>query len=161
MRCAPHAGDLNRNRKETTMQVKNVMTRSVECVSPDTTLQEAANKMKELNVGPLPVCENDRLVGMITDRDITVRSVSDGHDPWTDKVREAMTPGVIYCFEDDDVDEASRIMKGKQIRRLVVLNRDKRLVGIVSLGDLAVKTGDEALSGKALGHVSEPAMPRR
>lgn len=138
------------------MQVKDVMTRRVECVSPDTTLQEAANKMKELDIGPLPVCENDRLVGMITDRDITVRSVSDGSDPWTDKVREAMTPGIIYCFEDDDVAEASRLMKVKQVRRLVVPDRNKRMVGIVSLGDLAVKTGDDALSGKALEHVSEP-----
>jgi len=143
------------------MRVKDVMTRRVECVSPDTTLQEAANKMRELEVGPLPVCENDRLVGMITDRDITVRSVSDGHDPWTDKVREAMTPGIIYCFEDDDVAEASRLMKDNQVRRLVVLNRDKRLVGIVSLGDLAVKAGDDKLSGAALERLSEPAMPRR
>lgn len=142
------------------MQLKEVMTRDPECVAPDTTLQEAAQRMRDRDVGPLPVCENDRLVGILTDRDISVRAVAEGRDPRATEVREAMTPGIDYCFEDEDVSEAARIMKAKQIRRLAVLNRDKRLVGIVSLGDLAVKRGDEEQAGEALERISEPARPR-
>jgi len=139
------------------MQVKDVMTRGGECVGPDTTLQEAAGKMKSLDVGPLPVCDNDRLAGMITDRDITVRAVAEGKDPRSTRVRDVMSEGINYCYEDDDVHAAARQMKEKQIRRLVVLNRDKRMVGIVSLGDLAVETGDEHLAGNTLEKVSQPA----
>ena len=138
------------------MRVSEVMTRGAECVSPEATLQEAARKMRDLDVGPLPVCDNDRLAGMLTDRDITVRAVADGRDPKTTRVREAMSPGITYCFEDDDVKEAARLMREKQVRRLVVLNRDKRLAGIVSLGDLAVETCDEHLTGKTLEEVSQP-----
>jgi CBS domain-containing protein len=144
------------------MQVKEVMTRGVECTRPSATLQEAARKMRELDVGPLPVCgDNDRLVGMLTDRDITVRAVAEGQDPKTARVQDILTPNILYVFEDQDVTEAARLMKENQIRRLVVLNRDKRLVGIVSLGDLAVDTGDEELAGSTLEAVSEPAAPRR
>jgi len=139
------------------MQVKDVMTHGVECVSPDSTLQEAARKMKDLDVGPLPICDNDRLAGMITDRDITIRAVAEGKDPRNTRVREVMTEGINYCFEDDDVAYAADQMKEKQIRRLVVLNREKRMVGIVSLGDLAIETGDEHLTGKTLERVSQPA----
>jgi CBS domain-containing protein len=138
------------------MQVKDVMTKGAECVGPDATLQEAARKMKGLDVGPLPVCDSDRLVGMITDRDIVVRALAEGKDPRSTRVRDAMSEGVCYCFEDDDVADAAQQMREKQVRRLVVLNRDKRLAGIVSLGDLAVETGDEHLAGKTLGHVSQP-----
>src|SRR5829696_6661330 len=123
------------------MRVREVMTRGVECTSPDATLQEAAAKMKSLDVGPLPVCDNDRLVGMITDRDITVRATAEGEAPTAVRVRDVMTPDVIYCFDDQDASEAARLMEQNQVRRLVVLNRDKRMVGIVSLGDLAVETG--------------------
>jgi CBS domain-containing protein len=137
------------------------MTRGAECTCPDATLQEAAGRMKALDVGSLPVCDKDRLVGVITDRDITVRSVSDGHDPRTEKVRDIMTPGVVFCFEDQDVAEIAEIMRTKQVRRLPVLNSDKRLVGIVSIGDLAVDTGDDEMAGHALEGISEPAQPRR
>ena len=106
--------------------------------------------------GPLPVCDNDRLAGLITDRDIAVRAVAEGCDPRTTTVKDVMTPDVVYCFEDQDVQEAAQLMREHQVRRLVVLNRDKRLVGIVSLGDLAVETGDEKLSGRTLEHVSLP-----
>jgi len=144
------------------MQVNEVMTRGVECTRPDASLQEAARKMRQLDVGSLPICgANERLVGMLTDRDITVRAVADGRNPTEARVQDIMTPDVTYCFEDQDVSEAARLMEEKQIRRLVVLNRDKRLVGIVSLGDLAVKSGDEELCGTALEQVSEPAQPRR
>ena len=143
------------------MRVSEVMTQGVECIGPDATLQEAAAKMKSLDVGPLPVCDNDRLVGMVTDRDITVRATAQGDAPTDVRVRDVMTPEVIYCFEDDPVEDAARLMAAKQVRRLVVLNRDKRMVGIVSLGDLAVKTGDEQLAGYALEGISEPNQPDR
>ena len=136
------------------MQVNEVMTRGVECVSPDATLQEAARTMKDLDGGPLPVCDNDRLAGILTDRDIAVRAVAEGRDPRATRVRDVLSPGVVYCFEDDDVQEAARLMEEKQVRRLVVLDRAKRLVGIVSLGDLAVQTSDRDLAGKALEEVS-------
>jgi CBS domain-containing protein len=139
------------------MLVKQVMTPGAECVRPGNSLHEAAQKMRNLDVGPLPVCgDNDRLVGMITDRDITVRAVAEACDPRTTTVKDVMTPDVVYCFEDQDVHEAARLMKENQIRRLVVLNRDKRLVGFVSLGDLAVETGDEKLAGRTLEEVSLP-----
>jgi CBS domain-containing protein len=144
------------------MQVSEVMTPEVECASPSTSIQEAARKMRDLDVGPLPVCgDNDRLVGMLTDRDIVIRAIAEGLDPKTTRIQDMMTPDVIYCFEDQGLEEAAQLMKESQVRRLVVLNRDKQLVGIVSLGDLAVKTGDESLSGETLSHVSEPALPIR
>jgi CBS domain-containing protein len=143
------------------MQVKEIMTPNVECVAPDDSLQEAARKMKTLDVGPLPICDNDRIAGMITDRDITIRATAEGKDPKATKVRDVMTEDVVYVFEDQDSREAARIMQEKQIRRLLVLNRDKRLVGIVSLGDLATEGGDRQEAGKVLQNVSEPAMPRR
>jgi len=144
------------------MQVNEVMTRGVECIRPNDSIAHAAERMKELDVGALPVCgDGDRLVGMITDRDITVRATAGCCGPSDTCVRDVMTPNIIYVFEDQDVSEAAQLMEENQIRRLVVLNRDKRLVGIVSLGDLAVKVHDDHLSGEALEQVSEPAMPRR
>jgi CBS domain-containing protein len=143
------------------MQIREIMTPNVMFVGPDDTLQDAAGKMKELDVGPLPVCDHDRIAGMVTDRDITVRAVAEGRDPKSTKVRDVMTRDVIYCYEDEDVEEAARQMQSRQVRRILVLNRDKRLVGIVSLGDLAAETGDRQRTGAVLQDVSEPAMPRR
>jgi CBS domain-containing protein len=143
------------------MRVSEVMTRHVECIGPDATLQEAAARMKSRDIGPLPVCDNDRVVGMVTDRDITVRATAEGEDPTGVRVRDIMTPEVVYCFEDQLVSEAARLMAEKQIRRLVVLDRERRLVGIVSLGDVAVETGDEQLAGVTLEAVSEPTRPSR
>jgi CBS domain-containing protein len=143
------------------MLVQDIMTRDAECTRPSATLHEVASRMQQLNVGSLPVCDNDRLVGMITDRDITVRSAAEGHDPEADHVADVMTPGITFCFDDQDVKEAARLMNDKQVRRLPVLNRQKRLVGIVSLGDLAVQTGDEELVGETVEGVSEPSMPTR
>jgi CBS domain-containing protein len=141
------------------MRVSELMTPGVQCIAPDATLEEAASRMKSLDVGPLPVCDNDRLVGMLTDRDITLRATAAGKDPKTVTVRDAMTPHVVYCFEDQSAEEAARLMQEKQIRRVLVLNRNKRLVGIVSLGDLALQTGDEQLSGETLERISEHALP--
>jgi CBS domain-containing protein len=142
------------------MQVKDVMTGGAECVSPSASLQEAASKMKHLDVGSLPVCEGDRLVGMLTDRDITVRATAEAFPPRLGQVGDVMTPDTVYCFEDQDVEVAAWLMKEHQVRRLIVVNRDKRFVGIVSLGDLAVETGDEHLAGEALQAVSQPVAPR-
>jgi CBS domain-containing protein len=133
----------------------------VEVIHPEATLQEAARKMKGLDIGPLPVCTGKQLEGMLTDRDITVRAVAEGRDPRTTKVQEVMTGDVVYAFEDQDLSEAARLMEECQIRRVVVLDRDKQLVGIVSLGDLAVHTGNDRQAGKTLGRVSEPAEPKR
>lgn len=142
------------------MLVRDVMTRGAECVHPGDTLATAAEKMKSFNVGSLPVCDADLLGGIVTDRDITIRGVAAGFDPKSTPVEEVMTPGITYCYEDQSVDVAARLMEENQVRRLAVLNRDKRLVGIVSLGDLAVKTGN-GLSREALEAVSEPAAPHR
>jgi len=143
------------------MQLKEIMTHGVNAVPPDATLKEAAEKMKNLDIGPLPVCDGEQLVGMLTDRDITVRAVAEGRDPTKAKVRDVMTSDIVYCFEDQSVEEAAKLMEEKQIRRLPVLNRNKWLVGIVSLGDLAVSSGDQKLAGEVLEQVSEPAEPRR
>jgi len=138
------------------MQVKEVMSPGVECVSPDVTLREAAQKMRALDVGPLPVCQNDRLIGILTDRDIVLRAVAEGRDPQATAVHDVMTPQIVYCFEDQEIAEVARLMEQKQIRRLVVLNRTKRLVGIISLGDLAVASGDEHCAARTLESISEP-----
>jgi CBS domain-containing protein len=143
------------------MLLKDVMTRDVEVVSPQTNVVEVAGKMKNMDVGALPVCDGQRLLGMITDRDITLRVVAEGRDPGSTRAQEAMTPEVVYCLEDQPVEEAADLMAQHQIRRLPILNRDKRLVGIVSLGDLAVDTADEDMAGRALEGVSEPARPNR
>ena len=143
------------------IQVKDIMTRNVEVVHPEGSLREAAQKMAALDVGMLPVCSGDQLVGMLTDRDITVRATAEGRDPKTTRVHEVMTPEVVHVFEDDDVSEAARIMTEQQIRRLVVLNQSKQLAGIISLGDLAVHTGDTQQAGQTLEGVSEPSEPLR
>jgi CBS domain-containing protein len=143
------------------MQVKDVMTKGVEIVRPDATLEEAAKKMKSFDIGPLPVCDGEKLVGVLTDRDITVRATAEGRDPKQTKVQEIMSKELIYCVEDQDVEEAAKLMQSKQIRRVPVLNRDKRLVGILSLGDLAQRSQDSKLAGKTLEEVSTPGKSSR
>ena len=140
------------------MQLREVMTRHIEEIRPDANLKEAAEKMRSMDIGALPVCENDRLVGMLTDRDIAIRAVAEGRDPMRTCVRDAMSAGTVFCYEDDDVSEAARIMEQKQIRRLPVFNRQGRAVGIVSLGDLATRIGNDHLSGDVLEQVSQPAQ---
>lgn len=142
------------------MQVKEIMTREVELIAPTASLTEAAQKMSQLEIGPLPVCDGERLVGMLTDRDITVRATAQGRDPQTTAVRDVMTQEVVYCFEDQEVELAAQMMEMRQIRRVPVLDHHKRLVGIVSLGDLAVSS-TEQLAGATLHEVSEPAQPKR
>lgn len=137
------------------MKVREAMTRDVRLVKPDQPIREAARLMTELDIGALPVEEDDRLVGMITDRDITVRAVAQGRGPDT-PIREIMTREVRYCFEDQSIDEVTQNMGELRIRRLPVLSREKRLVGIVSLGDLAIDESAQDEAGEALGGISRP-----
>ena len=139
------------------MQVFEAMTPNVVSVLPDTTLVDAALAMKNLDVGPLPVVEQGCLVGVITDRDITVRATAEGWDPRTARVREAMSREVVTCREGDDVRNAARLMQDTQLRRLLVVDGEGNLTGIVSLGDLVLQTGDDRLAGETLERVSEPA----
>jgi CBS domain-containing protein len=133
------------------MKVNEIMTQEVETVSPNETLQDAAKMMASLDAGALPVGENDQLVGMITDRDIAVRGVAKGKGPEA-KVRDVMTEEVKYCFDDQDVNEVVQNMAEIQVRRLPVVNRSKRLVGIISLADLSQTRG----AGHALRGISQP-----
>ena len=136
------------------MKISEIMSRDVKLASPDDTIQQAARMMREADTGALPVSENDRLVGMVTDRDLTIRALAEGKGPDT-KIREVMSEGVKYVFEDQTTEEVAQNMGDLQIRRFPVVNRDKRLVGVVSLGDLAVR--DQAMdeAGAALSEVSE------
>jgi CBS domain-containing protein len=120
------------------LKIKEIMTKQVHWLNPDQTIREAARKMSEEDVGALPIADHDRLVGMITDRDIAIRAVAEGKSPST-KLREVMSAQLKYCFEDEDLDHVSTNMAQIQMRRLPVMNREKRLVGIVSLGDLATR----------------------
>ena len=143
------------------MQVKEIMTCNVETINSDANLIEAAEKMKSLEIGALPVWEADELVGMITDRDITVRAIAERKDPSSTSVKEIMTSDVCCCFEDDDIHEAARMMEEKSIHRLLVVNSDGDSVGFVSLSDFAVKSHDEHLTYEVLERISEPACPHR
>ena len=138
------------------MQLSQILTRDVETIRPDTSAREAAQRMRSMDVGALPVCDGRRLLGMVTDRDLTLRILAEGRDPNATPVQDAMTPDVAYAFEDDDVQRAADIMKERQIRRLPIVDREKHLVGIVSLGDIA-STGKDRLSGDALEQISQPS----
>ena len=129
------------------MKVKEVMHTGVTWVAPDMKLSDVAIKMRDEDIGAVPVGENDRLIGMITDRDITCRSVASGVSPKSVTVRDAMSKGIVYCQEDEDIEDAVRIMEQKKIRRLPVLNSKKRMVGMLSLGDVSSKV-PETLAGE-------------
>lgn len=145
------------------MKVHEVMTASPEVIRPDATLQEAALTMRQLDIGPLPVCEDDgTLVGILTDRDITIRATAEGRDPFTTLVRDVMTSDVVlYVFEDQEVEEAARVMEQNQIRRLAVLDRNRQLAGILSLGDIALAGADEDVTAETLEEISQPGQPTR
>jgi CBS domain-containing protein len=143
------------------MDLRDIMTRNVEVVSAGASLKDAAKKMKDLDVGLIPVCDGDRLKGVLTDRDITIRATADGRDPSKTKVSEVMSTDLAYCLEDQEVEEAVSVMEARQIRRLPIVNQDKRLIGIISLADIAVHVGDRDLSGETLEEISAPAEPKR
>ncbi len=134
------------------MQIQEIMRSRIETVSPSITLQEAARKMCDLNIGSLAVEDGGDLIGMVTDRDICCRAVAEGRSPTTTKVSEIMTADVAYCFEDEDITDAAQQMEHKRIRRLAVLNRRKQMVGFVSVDDLAHYSHD--LAGEVLEHAS-------
>ena len=136
------------------MKISKCMTREVQVVTPEQTLRDAARMMAEIDAGVLPVRDGDRLVGMITDRDIAIRAVAEGKSPDT-PVSEAMSREVLYCFDDQELEDVARNMADIKVRRLPVLNRDKRLIGIVSLGDLSRKEAPE-VTAKAVSSISKP-----
>src|SRR5688572_6376652 len=136
------------------MRVSEAMTRDVRLAQPGQTIRDAARIMADIDAGAVPVSENDRLVGMITDRDIAIRAVAAGKGPDT-PVRDIMSQDVKYCFDDEELDHVAKNMADIQVRRLPVVNRDKRLVGIVSLGDVALTEGERA-AGKAVTGISRP-----
>ena len=140
------------------MQVQHIMHKHVQLADPNMTIRDAARAMRADNIGALPVGENDRLVGMVTDRDIVVRAVAEDRTGDT-SVREVMSEGICYCFEDDDVKQAAKVMAEHQVRRLPVLNRGKRLVGVVALADIG-RSGGKAAQG-ALKGISEPTENER
>lgn len=143
------------------MQVREIMTFNAETIGSDCNLVEAAQKMRSLEVGALPVWEGYQVVGMVTDRDIAVRATAEGKDPSSTRVNEIMTPEVFYCFEDDDIHEAATMMEERSIHRLLVLNSDNEPTGFVSLADFACKSRDERLAWEILEKISEPACPHR
>jgi CBS domain-containing protein len=143
------------------MNVSEIMTSTFEMIDAGESLREAARKMKSLNVGFLPVQEGTMLIGLITDRDIVLRGLAEGRDADSTPVKDIISSEVIYCFDDDRVEDAIQLMEENKVRRLIVVDHDRVPVGIVSLGDIAVKTGLEQLSGEALERISEPAAPAR
>ena len=142
-------------------QVMDVMTRDVRVVSPSDSMQHAAQCMDELNVGSVPVCDGQKLVGMVTDRDIAVRGVAAGRAAASTPVSEVMSGSVRWCSEDQPVDDVMDEMRDAQIRRMPVVDQDQRLVGIVSLGDLADRGADESRVGEVLRDISTPSEPDR
>ena len=137
-------------------KLKDLMSRDVKVISPDMTICEAASQMRDGDFGMLPVGENDRMIGTITDRDIAIRGVAEGKDAGT-KVRDVMSEGISWAYEDDSVEAAARIMSERQVRRLPVVDRDKRLVGIVALGDFAVERSEVRPTAEALSGISQPS----
>ncbi len=136
------------------MKVKNAMHKGAEWIAPETPIAQIAKKMKELDVGSLPVGDNDRLIGMVTDRDITCRAVANGKDLGKVTARDVMTRGIFYCRDSEELDDALRIMESRKIRRLPVIDEKKRMVGMLSLGDISHAASHE-LSGELCAAVSD------
>jgi CBS domain-containing protein len=140
------------------MKLKDLMRRNVEVIAEGSTIRDAARRMCTVDIGALPVSKGDHIVGMVTDRDLVVRSLACGDDPDRAHVSDAMTRDVEWCYEDDELEDASRKMSDRQIQRMLVMNGDKRLVGIVSLGDLARARGAPAVS-RTLQEIKAPTKP--
>lgn len=136
------------------VRVGEIMSKHVTWIDPDTSLQDAAKKMRDLDIGCLPVGKDDRLIGMITDRDIACRAVADGDDAGKTSISKVMSKGITYCFDDQEVSEAARLMEKKQIHRLPVLNRQKRMIGMLSLGDIGLR-GPQELTGEIVKAISQ------
>lgn len=137
------------------MQVKEIMSTHPEFLPPSTLLPKLAEEMRKHDYGFIPIGENDRLIGIVTDRDLAVRGLTQGKDPKTLQAKDIMTKKVLYCFEDDDIEKAAKSMREQQVHRLIVLNKNKRLTGVLSLGDIARKYKDDELCGKLIEDISE------
>ena len=136
-------------------KLKDLMSPDVKVISPDMTIGDAARKMRDGDFGMMPVGEDDRLIGTISDRDIVIRAVAEGKDAGT-PVRDVMSEGVAWAYEDDSVEDAAKIMSERQVRRLPVVDHNKRLVGIVALGDFAVESSEIRPAAQALFEISKP-----
>ncbi len=143
------------------MNVRDLMSRDVQTIEAADTLHHAAQRMRDLDVGPLPVLERGQLVGMLTDRDIVVRVVAEGRDPRSVPVRDAMTADVFFCFEDESLEQAAQVMESRQIRRLVVLDRDRNIAGILALADLARGDAGGAIVNDLVEEISQPVQEAR
>jgi CBS domain-containing protein len=141
-----------------TVKLKDIMTTDVLVVPPERIVREVARQMEQHNIGAIPVCDGDRILGMVTDRDICLKVVAQGKDPDTCKAREVMSVPIVWCYEDTDVEEAIRLMETRQIRRLIVVDANKKLAGVVALGDVAVRA-NERIAGEALERISEATHP--
>jgi CBS domain-containing protein len=141
----------------TDMQTREIMTQDVKLIHRDTSLKEAAGKMKQFDIGMLPVVDEDKVVGILTDRDIIVRAIAEGKDPDKTRAGDAMSTDVITAYDDQDATEISELMKKNQVRRLVVLNHDNKITGVFSLGDLATALADMEKKGEVLESVSKPS----
>ncbi len=138
------------------MKLNRIMTKEVEVIHPDDSLAKAAKKMKERNIGFLPVCDGDRLVGTLTDRDITVDATAEGMDPKSTRVRQLVHSDVFWCYDDREVSEGAKVMEDNQVRRLMILDHtNKKLCGVISLGDIA-RNADKKISAEVLETVSKP-----
>lgn len=142
------------------MQIREIMSTDVHLVDPNMTIHECARRMRDDDLGALPVGENDKLVGMVTDRDITVRAVADAKGADDCTVRDVMSEGILYCYDDDDIDDAARSMSEHQVRRIPVVNRDKRLCGMVTVADLA-KAGIKGAEFQAYKDIARPTGSER
>ncbi len=135
------------------MKIKDIMSKQVQIVSPDTLLHEVAKKMQQSDCGSVMVAKDDRLMGVITDRDLALRCVAESHHPAETNAEQVMTKEILYCRDSDEIKDVALNMTKNKVRRMPVLDKDKRLVGIISLGDLAVHSTDHLICGKALGHI--------
>ena len=138
-------------------KITDLMSRDVKVISPDVSICEAAKQMRQGGFGMLPVAENDRMIGTVTDRDIAIRAVAQGKDSNSTTVRDVMTAGIAWVFEDETVEDAAKMMSQRQVRRLPVVDRNKRLVGIVALGNFAVKSSEIKPAAQALSEISKPS----
>jgi CBS domain-containing protein len=136
------------------MKVKEVMTGQIETISPDSTLEQAARKMCLRDIGILPVVDEDIILGVVTDRDLVMRGLAEGWPTHLTVIRQVMTPGAFTCYEDQSITEVSKLMEKNMVRRLLVLDRNEKLVGLVSLTDLALKVPNEKVSGHVLSKIS-------
>jgi CBS domain-containing protein len=140
-------------------KVADIMTRSVDSLTPETSVRDAADRMKTRNIGSLPVCENNQLVGTLTDRDVTIRVTAEGRDPEKTKVGEIMSKEMVTCLPEQDISEAEQLMHDHQVRRLPVVDESRTLVGYLSMAKIAQAEQDEKITGKVIRGISEPKKP--